>query len=477
MGGIKPRKVKRYIRGDFRVLAVVNAHPRDARVYFDEEPHKYYIDGDRRGYISTTTYIDGYLFDNPFPREEKLDGVVRKPLSDPYNKYVALIRREVLRMMQEGRFRKHMHTLEGLEHSQQEWRVPSDPITLRVVRLKLEAMCLSSDTSAPLDDFIAANASKEDYIRSELALLQDRVIGWLKDNVAKCRDALKEIIGAKWDADNQKSRDDGTAMHANIERYYNGLWYLREGNEWKHFARFELDFPDLVSRPYRTEWVIYDEELRIPGSIDMVYRDPNDPDALILYDWKRAKKIYTDPSDAYGKRGTAPGISDHLDDLNFWHYAFQLNIYRAIIEKNYGFRVSGMYILCLHPRQPSYERYHIERMDREIGLIFEQRRREVARWTEHPETSPDRERVFSHDEPFTLDTAEDDYTCMTCAQKRERGSITYRNVQCGHFVCAKCYLQRLGKRRLLLVCQQCCVAHKRSAHNNNPILRNLNLVQ
>jgi hypothetical protein len=28
-------------------------------------------------------------------------------------------------------------------------------------------------------------------------------------------------------------------------------------------------------KPYRTEWTIYDEELKIAGSIDMVYEKPN----------------------------------------------------------------------------------------------------------------------------------------------------------------------------------------------------------
>ena len=57
--------------------------------------------------------------------------------------------------------------------------------------------------------------------------------------------------------------------------------------EYAYFQRFVADHPDLV--PYRTEWMIWDKELRFAGSIDMVYENPDG--TLMIYDWKRSKGI------------------------------------------------------------------------------------------------------------------------------------------------------------------------------------------
>ena len=57
--------------------------------------------------------------------------------------------------------------------------------------------------------------------------------------------------------------------------------------EWQYFIEFVKDTPDLI--PYRTEWMVYNEELKLAGSIDMVYEHPDG--TLSIYDWKRAKDI------------------------------------------------------------------------------------------------------------------------------------------------------------------------------------------
>ncbi len=38
-------------------LAVVNAHPRDARIQFNEEEHSYAIDGSKEGWVSCTHFF------------------------------------------------------------------------------------------------------------------------------------------------------------------------------------------------------------------------------------------------------------------------------------------------------------------------------------------------------------------------------------------------------------------------------------
>ena len=95
------------------------------------------------------------------------------------------------------------------------------------------------------------------------------------------------------------------------------------------------DFPEL--KPYRTEGCVYYEELKLSGSIDMIFENPDG--TLQIYDWKRCKEISYDSS--FGKFAKTPCIS-HLPDTNFWHYSLQLNVYRAILELKYGKKVTGL---------------------------------------------------------------------------------------------------------------------------------------
>ena len=52
---------------------------------------------------------------------------------------------------------------------------------------------------------------------------------------------------------------------------------------------------------------------------------------------------------------------EHLPDCNFYHYSLQLNTYKALLEKNYGVKVKGMYLVCLHPNNEnkSYQRIEV----------------------------------------------------------------------------------------------------------------------
>ena len=42
-------------------------------------------------------------------------------------------------------------------------------------------------------------------------------------------------------------------------------------------------------KPYRTEMMVFDEHVKIAGSIDMLFE--NKDKTLSIYDWKRSKKI------------------------------------------------------------------------------------------------------------------------------------------------------------------------------------------
>ena len=102
--------------------------------------------------------------------------------------------------------------------------------------------------------------------------------------------------------------------------------------------------------PYRTEWKVYDASLSLAGTIDMVFRKEDRADSpLVLYDWKRSKKITRDNR----WQSALPEGLRHLPDSNFWRYALQMNLYRYIIEKNYDHTVEGMFLVAVHPNNPN----------------------------------------------------------------------------------------------------------------------------
>lgn len=142
--------------------------------------------------------------------------------------------------------------------------------------------------------------------------------------------------------------------------------------EFQYFQNFLADFQDL--RPFRTEWIVYYEEYKLSGSIDMVFELPNGD--LLIYDWKRCKEITYDNN--FGKCSTTPCIK-HLPDTNFWHYALQLNMYKTILEHKYEKKVVGLFLVCLHPDNPykNYERIEVPFLEKEMSDLLEVRLQEL----------------------------------------------------------------------------------------------------
>jgi len=181
----------------------------------------------------------------------------------------------------------------------------------------------------------------------------------------------KKEIKATWDKNRDEAAEAGTKMHYDIECYYNECPNDNTSIEYKYFNNFLEDFPELNSRPYRTEWMIYHEELRLAGSIDMIFE--NKDGTLQIYDWKRCRDIKK--NDAFGKSANKECIK-HLPDTNYWHYCLQLNTYKAILEEKYGKKVTDLYLVCLHPdnKNKNYQRIKVVDLQEEIKDLFSLRK-------------------------------------------------------------------------------------------------------
>jgi hypothetical protein len=257
-------------------LAVVNAHPRDARIQFEEESHTYTIDGTRAGWTSCTGFLHAFFshFD--------ADAVIDKMMSSP------------------------------------------------------------------------------------------------KWSQSKYYGMTAEEIKAQWAAKGKASSEAGTRMHLDIEHFYNAMptggaddtkwtmahgfagmladgWSPAEGSEWSYFLDYQRTYAHRFI-PFRTEWLVFDEEHKVAGSIDMVYKKPDG--TLAIYDWKRIEEL---KSDNRFQSGLGPVA--HLPDTNYWHYSLQLNVYRYILQKHYGYTVSELALVVLHPKNKTWQVARLNMMD------------------------------------------------------------------------------------------------------------------
>ena len=153
----------------------------------------------------------------------------------------------------------------------------------------------------------------------------------------------RQEIKDQWSQNGAEAAAAGTKMHYDIECYYNKMTIVNDSIEYSYFKKFREDFKHL--KPYRTEWMVYDKELKLAGSIDMLFVDENND--LHIYDWKRCKEI---KKDNRWETASLECLEKYdIPNSNFWHYSFQLNIYKYIVEKNYNKTVKTMNLVCLHP--------------------------------------------------------------------------------------------------------------------------------
>ena len=194
----------------------------------------------------------------------------------------------------------------------------------------------------------------------------------MEDPTYKYYGKTREQMKAEWAQNGLIASTAGTAMHYDIECFYNNLPVENESVEFQYFKKFVEDFPDL--KAYRTEWMVYYEEFKLSGSIDMVFENPDG--TLSIYDWKRVKAISYESE--YNKYSHTPCIS-HLPDTNFWHYSLQLNMYKLILERKYGKTIKSLCLVCLHPDNcyRTYELVDVPVLTKEMDALLEVRKRQI----------------------------------------------------------------------------------------------------
>ncbi len=186
-----------------------------------------------------------------------------------------------------------------------------------------------------------------------------------------------EVI-EEWESKGIESREVGTFLHSQIEAYFfnkpinYSTRFVYDGEyinidktvsikeEMEYFRAF---MRDTAITPFRTEWRICDVNLGIAGTIDLLAKNG---DSYDIYDWKRSRKA--SPKETVWKFGIN-GL-EHVPDISFYHYAIQQNLYKYILEKNYGIKIANMYIVVMHSNFSTYYKYPIPKLDKEIKTII-----------------------------------------------------------------------------------------------------------
>ena len=204
------------------------------------------------------------------------------------------------------------------------------------------------------DEFLASSrpgwAGKKGYLR------------------ASGEEMSSEEIKAVWAKNGTIQSRRGTLLHWQIECHLNGYRICEPHSpEFHMFLSFEEHFlKELGLTPWRTEMNLFHCGLRLAGQADLVCKDPEG--RLVILDWKRSKEI----KQAGFKGAMQKPPLHHLPNCNRQCYNLQLNTYRHILETEYGYTVSAMYLVVLHPDQkPAVPHiYKVPRMDEELRALI-----------------------------------------------------------------------------------------------------------
>lgn len=185
----------------------------------------------------------------------------------------------------------------------------------------------------------------------------------------------KKEIKAKWEENRDDAATKGTAMHYDIECFYNKNSVHNESDEYRYFNDFEKTRMEshVTTIPYRTEWMIFDEDLLLAGSVDMIYEE--DSGVLKIFDWKRSREI----KKTNQWQSALPAEISHIPDSNYWHYALQLNMYKTILERKYDKQINELALICLHPDNHSktYIKYNVPFLTSEMEALLLLRKKEL----------------------------------------------------------------------------------------------------
>lgn len=179
-----------------------------------------------------------------------------------------------------------------------------------------------------------------------------------------------------WDAENRRSCERGTKIHAELENSFytkkkdiNLSKYEIGGKFECQKDRTELDLENAVYPEYLIHWDSPSGYLHIAGQIDLLVKKGN---TFCIGDWKTNKKIETK---SFYNSKTKSSVKmkfplNNLDDTNYWHYCLQLSTYAYIIESyNPDFSIEDL-VLVHFDHEDNMTVYHLPYLKKEVERML-----------------------------------------------------------------------------------------------------------
>lgn len=161
-----------------------------------------------------------------------------------------------------------------------------------------------------------------------------------------------------WLKEWKEAAQHGTDVHSLMEEAVQGVvpndLYKFEERTYKKYRQgvlFVDNFPRSLTKPRQVaEQIIYDEELGLAGTIDLLFFHGDNK--VTLVDYKTNKKI---SKDCYGKKGYK--VLKDMDASNINKYSLQLTMYAYMLERK-GYEIDKL--ILVHLMEDKYKEYEID---------------------------------------------------------------------------------------------------------------------
>lgn len=147
------------------------------------------------------------------------------------------------------------------------------------------------------------------------------------------------------------------------ENYLSAVGLIQE-----QAINFKLDYDDKLEH-LACEHIIGSDEYDIASAVDHLFVNKATGE-LVLVDYKTNTDIYK--GDKYAKKMKVP--LTHLKDTTLNHYAIQISIYKYLIEKYTGLKISEFFIVWFSEINEDYKIIEVPYLKEEVEKILENRR-------------------------------------------------------------------------------------------------------
>ena len=182
----------------------------------------------------------------------------------------------------------------------------------------------------------------------------------------------QQAILDSWQAENKKSCERGTAIHANLENsFYRkkkniDLTKYQVGGKFECIKdKTELDLENGVYPEYLISWDSPSGKLHVAGQIDVIAKKGN---SICILDWKSNKKLDLKGFyDSRTKKTTKMKFPlNTLDECNYSHYNLQLSTYAYMLTQKHPEFIIEDLVLVHFDHNDNMTVYHLPYLRDEV---------------------------------------------------------------------------------------------------------------